>query len=94
MHDKPVAVEMVSEDECLFLVIDGRQVMMRDEEGNWRAAEPGWTVQQVKLWGPDQTWDGIQFSFWDAPLDQVFYVDAEGNPHAVLVTEGGPIPRA
>jgi hypothetical protein len=87
-------IEMIREGELLCLVVDCRKVVERNTDGQWNAADPGWSVADVELWGERQIWKAIEFSYDGEPLDVVFCFDNEGNPHAVKVTAAGPMPRA
>jgi len=82
-------IDLVREGDALFLVADDAKVITRNERGEWRAAEPGWGIHFIDLWGMEkgQKWDGIEFGFEGEVLRPVFYIDPEGNPHAVQVTD-------
>ena len=86
--------KLIREGELLFLVVDGERVL-EGRNGQWNAAAPGWSVANVELWGPGgEKWNAFEFSHDGKPLDTVFHVDSDGNPHAVGVTSHRPMPRA
>jgi len=39
-------------------------------------------------------WDRIEFSHEGELFDWIFHIDANGDPHTIKVTDGGPMPRA
>jgi hypothetical protein len=87
-------VEMIRENDLLFLLVDGERVSQR-KNGQWTASDPSWSVQRVKLWGHHgQTWDAFEFSFEGEPFDTLFYLDKDGNPHEISVSDSRMMPSA
>ena len=88
-------MELIREGEYLYLVVDGERVVWRDGKGQWRSAEPGWNINYIEAMGLDGLiWDRIEFSHEGELFDWIFHIDANGDPHTIKVTDGGPMPRA
>jgi hypothetical protein len=82
-------VDLLSEGENLFVVVDGKPLFMRKGRAGWGCREPGWELHYVDLHdiSRNRIIKAIEFSHEDRGLlDHVFF-EEDGKPYLCAIKE-------